>query len=119
MRRFLALLMVLAMVTVAASCSGDDSSSEDFGSPSNSGDDGGDDGGNDGSAGAFDLDFGGSDDEDLSNEDVIEVIQQFWRTTPRTSTPTTSPSPTSASVRCPGTRRWCAKASTSHPTRWR
>ena len=61
-----------------AACGGDDSSSEDFGSPSNSDDDGGDDGGNDGSAGAFDLDFGGSDDEDLSNEDVIEVIQQFW-----------------------------------------
>lgn len=78
MRRFLALLMVLAMVTVAAGCGGDDSSSEDFGSPSDSDDDGGDDGGNDGSAGAFDLDFGGSDDEDLSNEDVIEVIQQFW-----------------------------------------
>ncbi len=76
MRRFLSLLVALALVTVTAGCGGGGGgSAEDFGrGPS---EDGGDDGGS-GSSGAFDLDFGGADDEDLSNRDLIEVIQQFW-----------------------------------------
>jgi hypothetical protein len=75
-RRFLSLLVALALVTVTAGCGGGGGgSAEDFGrAPS---EDGGDDGGS-GSSGAFDLDFGGADDEDLSNRDLIEVIQQFW-----------------------------------------
>lgn len=75
MRRFLAVLMVLATVAAATGCSGDDSGSEEFSSPSES-NDGGD--GNDGTSGGFDLDFGGAEDEELTNEDVIEVIQEFW-----------------------------------------
>ena len=76
MRRFLAMLMVLAMVAVAAGCGGDDGSSENADNgASNSSDDRGD---SSGSSGPLDLDFGGADDEELTNEDVIEVIQDFW-----------------------------------------
>jgi len=76
-RRFLALLMVLAMVAVATGCGGDDGGSEnaDDGASASNDDD---DEHSSGSAGLFDLDFGGADDEDLTNEDVIEVVQQFW-----------------------------------------
>jgi len=80
-RRFLALLMVLALVAVATGCGGDDGGGEnaDSGTASssdNSDDD--DDDGDSGSPGPLDLDFGGEDDEELTNEDVIEVIQEFW-----------------------------------------
>ena len=34
--------------------------------------------GDSGSSSPLDLDFGGVDDEELTNEDVIEVIQEFW-----------------------------------------
>ncbi len=81
MRRFLALLMVLALVAVATGCGGDDGSSEsaDGGdNAANSSDDSDDDDGDSGSSGPFDLDFGGEDDEELSNRDLIEVIQEFW-----------------------------------------
>ena len=78
MRRFLALLTVLALVTVVAGCGGDDGSSEnaDDGASNSSDDSDGD--GDSGSSSPLDLDFGGADDEELTNEDVIEVIQEFW-----------------------------------------
>ena len=79
MRRFLALLVVLAMVTVVVACGGDDGGSENADGGSDSSDDSGDDDDRDsGSSGPFDLDFGGADDEELTNEDVIEVVQDFW-----------------------------------------
>ncbi len=74
MRRFLALLMVLALVAVAAACGSDDGG-EDADREESSSDDDDDE---TISGGGFDIDLGGADDEDLSNEDVIEVIQEFW-----------------------------------------
>ena len=120
MRRFLALLMVLAMVTVVAGCGGDDSSSEnaDDGGTDNS-DDSGDDDGDSGSSGPFDLDFGGADDEELTNEDVIEVVQDFWednagRLQLRLRAPPGRAHRCGARV----TRPSSARASRSRPTRW-
>lgn len=79
MRRFLALLMVLAMVAVATGCGGDDGGAENADNgAANSSDDRDDDDEDSGSSGPLDLDFGGEDDEELTNEDVIEVIQDFW-----------------------------------------
>lgn len=76
MRRFLALLMVLALVAVATGCGGDDGGSENADDSASASND--DEDGSSGSASLFDLDFGGADDEDLTNEDVIEVVQEFW-----------------------------------------
>lgn len=81
MRRFLALLLVLTLAATAAACGGGDDSS--------SGDDGGDEASSssddsDGDIaemdddGGFDIDVEDDEDEDLSNEEVIENVQDFW-----------------------------------------
>ena len=75
MRRFLAFLTVLALVTVVAACGGDDSGSSDNASSS---DDSGD-GSEPISDGGFDIDVGTTDaDADLTNEEVIANIQDYW-----------------------------------------
>lgn len=73
MRRFLAFLTVLALVTVVAACGGDDSDSNS----SDNGDDA--DGSEPISDGGFDIDVGTAGaDEDLTNEEVIANIQDYW-----------------------------------------
>ncbi len=75
MRRFLAFLTVLALVTAVAACGGDDSGSSDNASSS---DDSGD-GSEPISDGGFDIDVGTTDaDADLTNEEVIANIQDYW-----------------------------------------
>lgn len=78
MRRFLAFLTVLALVTVVAACGGDDSGSTDDASSNDNSDDSGD-GSEPISDGGFDIDLGTAGaDADLSNEEVIANIQDYW-----------------------------------------
>ena len=81
-RRLLALLLAMTLAVTAAACGGDDAGD---GQVTASEDDGGDDVDSDGDIadmdddGGFDLDIGGGGaDEDLDNEDLIEVVQEFW-----------------------------------------
>ncbi|HYF46477.1 MAG TPA: hypothetical protein VD926_09735 [Acidimicrobiales bacterium] len=76
MRRFVALLTVLVLMSVSASCGGDDGGQVEAGDGSSEDSDGDiadmdDDGG-------FSIDPEEDEEEDLDNEDVIEVVQEFW-----------------------------------------
>jgi predicted small secreted protein len=80
-RRFLAMLAVLLLTSAVAACGGDDGGGSDVeeGSSSSS-----EDGDSDGDIaemdddGGFDIDPEEDEEEDLDNEDVIEVVQEFW-----------------------------------------
>jgi hypothetical protein len=77
LRRFLAFFSVLTLVTLVAACGGDDSGSENASSDTSSGDNS--DGSEPISDGGFDIDVGTvGADADLSNEEVIANIQDFW-----------------------------------------
>jgi hypothetical protein len=80
LRRFLALLLVLVLSAAAVACGGDDSSSDDGGDESSSGDSADSDGdiADMDEGGGFDIDISDDEEEDLSNEEVIEHVQDFW-----------------------------------------
>jgi len=78
-RRFLAFLTVLAMVTVVAACGGDDGGSTDNASDDSNSSDDRDDGSEPISDGGFDIDVGTAGaDVDLTTEEVIANIQDYW-----------------------------------------
>jgi hypothetical protein len=80
-RRFLALLLAMMLLATAAACGGDDGGGDDSSSSANSDDDSDGDIESMDSDGGFDVDVGefeDDEDEDLSNEDLIEVVQDFW-----------------------------------------
>jgi Putative neutral zinc metallopeptidase len=77
-RKFLALLAVVLLCSVAVAC-GDDSGEDAGGSASANADDDSDgDVAETDEDGGFDIEVDEDEEEDLDNEDVIENVQEFW-----------------------------------------
>jgi hypothetical protein len=75
-RRILTVLAVLTLFATSAACGGDDAS-DDGDSAASSADSNGDIEDMD-EDGGFDIDVEEEEEADLVNEDVIDVVQQFW-----------------------------------------